>query len=219
MKTLAVITEEKSVFKPFKLYSIDSELQLLLCRCPFKRVLIGRLKKLQVCGYIGNDEKLPFKRFDGNGIFCLKLPMLIKKLIKLKKLSTRSVAVVSGGNDSMINLIFANIADIFREFYIISTDYDYAVDRAEQFLCDYGIAVHTEEPDEMCDVEVFAGNDFCGLGRCLLNYNTGYEINHGYALPVQIDSRAFVEALLECEIITAEQIKGFAVSLRGSFYD
>lgn len=219
MKTLAFITGERRLVHPFELYDINDELRIVVCRSYTKGQLVRRLKKLQVRGYIAEEDMhLPFKRYDGTSIFCLKLPMLIKKLVKVKNISTNSVAVVSS-NDSMSDLLFENIADIFRDFYIISTDYDFATQQAERLLCEYGIAAHTDEPKEMCDVEIFTGNDFCGLGRCLINFNTQYEVNHGYSLPVEIDSRAFSEALLECGVITERQLKDIGVTIGGILDD
>ena len=211
MKTLAVITGERRLIRPFELYSLSDDLRMVVCRGWFRGQLVRRLKKLDVSGYIAEaDMHLPFNRYDGTGVFCFKLPMLIKKLVKVKNISTNSVAVV-GSNNSMSDTLFENIAHIFREFYIISTDYDYAVSQSERLLCEYGIPAHIEEPDAMCDVEIFTGNDFCGLGRCLINFDTTYEINHGYNLPVDVDSRAFCQALLECEVITEAQLKGFSI--------
>ncbi len=219
MNTLAVVTGEKHFFKPFELFPINEKLQLLICRCPFKFMLLYKFKKLHISGYIGEDAALPVKRVDGSGVFSFVLPTLIKRLIKLKDISTNSVAIVSGGNDSIIAPVFANIAHMFRDFYIISTDYEYITDQAERFFSDYGIAIHTDEPADMCDVEIFVGSDFCGIGHCVLNYNTDYEIKHGYNLPIKIDSRAFVEVLIEYGIITIEQLKGLEISLRGIDYD
>ena len=219
MKTLAVITGERRLVNPFELYDLNDDLRIIVCRCCFKDQLVRRLKKLDASGYIAEEDMhLPFKRYDGTGVFCFKLPMLIKKLVKVKNISTNSVAVV-GSNDSMSDALFENIAHIFREFYIISTDYDYAFRQAERLLCEYGIAAHTDEPDAMCDVEVFAGNDFCGLGRCLVNFDTTYEINHGYDLPVKVDSRAFCQALFECDIITEMQLKGYGITIGGILDD
>jgi len=220
MKTLAVITGDRRLVRPFELYDISDELRIVVCRSCTKGQLVRRLKKLQVSGYIAEEDiRLPFERYDGTGIFCLKLPMLIKKLVKVKNISTNSVVVVSSGNNGVDDMLFENIADIFREFYIISTDYDFAVRQAERLLCEYGIVAHTDEPKEMCDVEIFTGNDFCGLGRCLLNYNTQYEVNHGYNLPVEIDSRAFSEALLAYGVITEVQLKALGVTIGGILDD
>lgn len=212
MKTLAVITGERKFFCPFSVYEISPELRLLVCSSMSIRRLAGRFKKEDVCGYICDKEiPLPYKRYDGSGIFCIEIPQLIKKLVKTKNISTDSVAVISRGNEESLSPLFESIANMFREFYIISPDYDYAHSEAERLMCDYGIAAQTDEPDTMCDVEIFPGSSVCGLGRCTLNYDTKYEISHGYKLPVPADSRAFAEALLQNGIITEAELRNLAV--------
>ncbi len=214
MKTLAVITGERKLIRPFEIYDINEKLRVMVCRCLSSRRLSRKMKKADVCGYICDREiNLPFKRYDGKGIFCLEIPALIKKLVKTKNIGTESVAVISRGNEDALVPLFEDIADMFREFYIISPDYDYAHSEAERLLNEYGIAAQTDEPHDICDVEIFPGSSVCGLGRCVLNYKTEYAINHGYNLPVPADSRAFAEALLVNGIISEGELKEFAVYL------